>query len=66
MIKAGVSTNQVPGVSVAAMVELTREAERLGYARCWMCDQGLDCRDVFVALAARARAKKSMQMSSNA
>jgi 5,10-methylenetetrahydromethanopterin reductase len=62
MIKAGVSTNQVPGVSVAAMVELTREAERLGYARCWMCDQGLDCRDVFVALTAAAGKTRTIQL----
>ena len=54
MIKAGISTNQVPGVSVAAMADLTREAERLGFRRCWVCDQGLDCRDVFVTLAAAA------------
>ena len=62
MIKAGVSTNQVPGVSVAAMVELTREAERLGYARCWVCDQGLECRDVFVALAAAAGKTSAIQL----
>jgi 5,10-methylenetetrahydromethanopterin reductase len=54
MIPAGIQTNQVLGVSVAAMVELTREAERLGYQRCWVCDQGLDCRDTFVTLAAAA------------
>lgn len=54
MIPAGIQTNQVPGVSVATMVELAREAERLGFERCWVCDQGLDCRDVFVTLAAVA------------
>ncbi len=54
MIKTGISTNQVPGVPVAAMAELTREAERLGFGRCWVCDQGLDCREVFVTLTAAA------------
>ncbi len=62
MIKAGISTNQVPGVSVAAMAELTREAERLGYRRCWVCDQGLDCRDVFVTLAATAGVTQTIQL----
>jgi 5,10-methylenetetrahydromethanopterin reductase len=62
MIKAGISTNQVPGVSVAAMVELTREAERLGYSRCWVCDQGLDCRDVFVTLTAAAGKTRAIQL----
>jgi 5,10-methylenetetrahydromethanopterin reductase len=54
MIPAGIQTNQVPGVPVATIVELACEAERLGFERCWVCDQGLDCRDVFVTLAAVA------------
>src|SRR5436309_5928427 len=62
MIKAGISTNQVPGVSVAAMAELTAEAERLGFRRCWVCDQGLDCRDVFVTLAAAAARTRTIQL----
>jgi 5,10-methylenetetrahydromethanopterin reductase len=62
MIQAGISTNQVPGVSVAAMAELTREAEWLGFSRCWVCDQGLDCRDVFVTLAAAAARTNTMRL----
>jgi 5,10-methylenetetrahydromethanopterin reductase len=62
MIPAGIQTNQVLGVSVAAMVELTREAERLGFQRCWVCDQGLDCRDVFVTLAAAAAHTRTIRL----
>jgi 5,10-methylenetetrahydromethanopterin reductase len=61
-INAGFTINQVPGVPLAAMVELAREAERLGYDRCWVSDQGLDCRDVFVTLAAVADKTRSLRL----
>ena len=47
---------------MAAMAELTREAERLGYRRCWVADQGLDCRDVFVTLTAAAARTSTMRL----
>lgn len=62
MIPAGIQTNQVLGVSVNTMVELVREAERLGFERCWTCDQGLDCRDVFVTLTAAATRTSTIRL----
>ena len=55
MIPGGIGINQTPGVSIQATIELCQEAERLGYARCWAGDQGLDTPDVFVTLAAIAQ-----------
>jgi len=62
VITGGISINQIPGVSVAAMAELVQEAERLGYARCWVCDQGLDCRDIFVTLTAAAQKTRTLRL----
>lgn len=62
MITGGIGINQIPGVSVAAMAELAQEAERLGYARCWVCDQGLDCRDIFVTLTAAAQKTRTLRL----
>ncbi len=62
MIAGGIGINQIPGVPVAAMAELAQEAERLGYARCWVCDQGLDCRDIFVTLTAIAQKTHTLRL----
>jgi 5,10-methylenetetrahydromethanopterin reductase len=62
MIPAGIQTNQVLGVPVTTTVELIREAERLGFGRCWVCDQGLDCRDAFVTLAAAAARTSTIRL----
>ena len=39
---------------VARVVEVAAEAERLGFARCWLYDEGLATRDVHVTAAAVA------------
>ncbi len=48
------SVNLLPDAEPARIVALAVEAERLGYARCWVYDEGLTARDVYVTLAAIA------------
>lgn len=55
MIQCGIGINQSPGVSVRQTVEICQDAEQKGFYSCWAADQGLDCRDVFVTLAAIAQ-----------
>ncbi len=61
-MRAGIGLNQEPHVPVARMVELCQAAEGLGYSRVWMADQGLDCRDVFVSLAAAAQHTRRVRL----
>ncbi|MDH3753120.1 MAG: LLM class flavin-dependent oxidoreductase [Acidimicrobiia bacterium] len=49
-----VSVNLMPEAPIGEVVELAVLAERLGYARCWVYDEGLVTRDVYVTLAAIA------------
>ncbi len=62
MINSGLLVNQIPAVPVTAVVELCREAERLGYGRCWVADQGLDTRDVYVTLTAVAQKTDTIRL----
>jgi 5,10-methylenetetrahydromethanopterin reductase len=62
VIKSGLLVNQIPGVPVTAVVELCQEAERLGYGRCWVADQGLDTRDVYVTLTAIAQKTDTIRL----
>ncbi len=48
------SVDLLPEAEPTRIVELAVEAERLGYARCWVYDEGLTARDVYVTLAAIA------------
>jgi 5,10-methylenetetrahydromethanopterin reductase len=48
------SVNLMPEGPVGRMIELAVEAERLGFRRCWVYDEGLAARDVYVTLAAIA------------
>jgi 5,10-methylenetetrahydromethanopterin reductase len=50
------SVNLIPEAPVADMVALAVLAESLGYQRCWLYDEGLATRDVYVTLAAIASA----------
>jgi len=52
MIKRAVDL--IPNVPVSQLVHLGQEAERLGYDKCWVYDEGLATRDVYVSLAAIA------------
>ncbi len=62
MIQGGIGINQIAGVRVVRVVEICQEAERLGYGKCWVADQGLDTRDVFVTLTAIAQRTTSIRM----
>lgn len=53
MIVKGV--NIIPDVPMSQVIELGQEAERLGYDKCWVYDEGLATRDVYVSLAAIAQ-----------
>jgi 5,10-methylenetetrahydromethanopterin reductase len=50
------SVNIMPEAPVGRIVEVARAAEALGFRRCWVYDEGLAARDVFVVLAAIAAA----------
>ena len=50
------SINVIPEEHISGVVELAVAAERLGFDRCWVYDEGLASRDVYVTLAAIAAA----------
>ena len=52
------SVNLMPKGPVAEVADLAVLAERLGYRRCWVYDEGLITRDVYVTLTAIALATK--------
>lgn len=56
------SINVIPECPLAEIVELAVAAERLGFDRCWVYDEGLVTRDVYVTLAAIAAATTSLQL----
>lgn len=57
-MKLGMSVES--GIQLAELVEVVKEAERLGYHRCWIPDEGMVHRDVFVALALSAEQTHSI------
>ena len=52
------SVNLVPEAPVAEMIELAQLAEQCGYDRCWVYDEGLATRDVYIVMTAIALATK--------
>ena len=54
--------NLIPESPVAQMVELARTAEGLGFERCWIYDEGLATRDVYVTMAAIAGATDTLRI----
>ncbi len=56
------SVNLIPEAPVAEIVGLARQAESLGFNRCWVYDEGLATRDVYVALTAIAQATTTIKM----
>lgn len=50
------SVNLIPEAPVAEIVALGCRAEELGFERCWMYDEGLATRDVYITLGAIANA----------
>ena len=59
-LPAGV--NLMPDAPVSELVELAVLAERLGLRRCWVYDEGLATRDVYVTLTAIALATSSIRI----
>jgi 5,10-methylenetetrahydromethanopterin reductase len=56
------SVNLIPEAPVRHMVELAMEAERLGFERCWIYDEGLATRDVYVTMAAVATRTRTIKI----
>lgn len=54
--------NLIPTEPVERMVALARLGEELGYERCWVYDEGLAARDVYVTLAAIASATAAVEV----
>ncbi|MFQ5556500.1 MAG: LLM class flavin-dependent oxidoreductase [Acidimicrobiales bacterium] len=54
--------NLIPERPISRVVELARRAEELGYDRCWVYDEGLATRDVYVTLAAIAAATERLEL----
>jgi len=59
---ADLSLNLMPDTSVDVVAGLARHAESLGYSRCWVYDEGLAMRDVYVALTAVALRTTTMSI----
>ena len=56
------SVNLLPEAPIAEVVTLARQAEALGYDRCWVYDEGLATRDVYVTLTAIAQATTTIKL----
>jgi 5,10-methylenetetrahydromethanopterin reductase len=60
MVRA--SINMISEAPVAEVVALAVTAERLGFERCWVYDEGLATRDVYVTLTAIAAATTAIDV----
>lgn len=60
MIRA--SVNVIPESSLSDVVDVAVEAERLGFERCWVYDEGLATRDVYVTMTAIAAATERLHI----
>lgn len=56
------AVNLIPEAPVEQIVELARHAEQKGFQRCWVYDEGLAARDVYVTLTAIAVATKTIRL----
>ena len=56
------SINVMPNVSAKNIAELALYAENRGCSRCWVYDEGVTARDVYVTLAAIAAKTKSIKL----
>jgi 5,10-methylenetetrahydromethanopterin reductase len=54
------SVNLIPETSVDSMVDLAIRSEKLGFKRCWVYDEGLATRDVYVTMTAILRATENL------
>ena len=56
------SVNLIPEAPLTSMVGLATQAEILGFDRCWVYDEGLATRDLYVTLSAIATATSRLQI----
>lgn len=56
------SVNLIPESPIDDIVRLARQADELGFARCWVYDEGLATRDVYVTLAAIAASTDQIKL----
>ncbi|MEC8486652.1 MAG: LLM class flavin-dependent oxidoreductase [Actinomycetota bacterium] len=56
------SVNLMAKAPVGEIVELAVLAEQMGYDRCWLFDEGVMTRDVFVTLAAIAERTSTIKI----
>ena len=54
------SVNLIPEAPVAVIRDLAVRAEELGFSRCWVNDEGLATRDVYVTMAAILRSTERL------
>ncbi|HJL91153.1 MAG: LLM class flavin-dependent oxidoreductase [Acidimicrobiales bacterium] len=54
------SVNLIPEASVDSMRDLAIRSEKLGFERCWVYDEGLATRDVYVTMTAILRATENL------
>ena len=52
----------LPHHALERVVELAQLGERLGYRRCWVYDEGLAARDVYVTMTAIALATETLEV----
>jgi len=56
------SVNLIPEASVGLIRDLAVEAERLGFKRSWVYDEGLATRDLYVTMTAIAEATDTLEV----
>ncbi|MGI9604989.1 MAG: LLM class flavin-dependent oxidoreductase [Acidimicrobiales bacterium] len=56
------SINVIPEAPITSMVDIATRAETLGFDRCWVYDEGLATRDLYVTLSAIANASSRLQV----
>ena len=56
------SVNLIPEAPVGLMSALAKEAELLGFERCWVYDEGLATRDLYVTMTAIAQATERLEI----
>jgi 5,10-methylenetetrahydromethanopterin reductase len=54
--------NLLPDAAAARVAELASQAERHGFDRCWLYDEGLATRDLYVCLTAMALATRRVEL----
>ncbi len=62
MEKVKVSINVIPECPLSEIVEVAGHAESLGFERCWVYDEGLETRDVYIVMAAIATATEIIEI----